>query len=203
MKTTDDFLWSEYTDRYYNKQVNEMLAEDIDFLIKKSFLKKKKIVWKDNIHPFNKVIYEKIVKLNVKSVFECGCAGGHHIYNIKKLLPDIKVSGCELLQSQVDKMSEVMKIPKSIVDDIRVFDFIEDTFVSNKGYDFVFTNAVTMHLGYDRAVQFIKNMAAISKKYIYLSEDIGQHDYPALFKEHLPEWKVKQVECGYFLKREK
>lgn len=201
MKTTDDFLWSEYTDRYYNKQVNEMLAEGIDFKIDKSFIKGKNIVWKENIHPFAKLLYEKIVKLKPSSVFECGCAGGHHLYNIKKLLPNVKIAGCELLQSQVDTMSIVMNIPKSITDNIKIFDFSKPLMIPLKKFDFVFTNAVTMHLEYNRAIQFMKNMSIFFNKYIYLSENVGQHDYIDIFKIYLPHWKVSTQESGYFLEK--
>lgn len=197
VKKTDDFVWKEYTKKYYREQLIEMTKDGYCFVIKNSIVKDNKIIWYDAIHPINKLMYERVLSLKPESVFECGCAGGHHLYNIKKLIPEIEVSGCDLLESQVTTAMEFFSIPYDIVKNIKICDFVD--YKSEKMYDFVFSNAVVMHLNYDKAVLFILKMVSISKKYVWLSEDCGQHDYIKIFNKFLPGMSVENHGFGYLL----
>ncbi len=203
MKTTDDFLWSEYTSEYYAPQVEEMLDQGCTFLLKKSSIKAGKIEWREDIHYLKKSLHEFIVAKEVKSVFECGCAGGHNLANIVKLDKSIRVGGCDVSKDQIVSMSERLDVPSKIRETLTELDYTGPISKTPRQYELVFTNAVTMHLAYERAVAFISNMAKQSSKYIYLMEDISQHDYPAIFAEILPKWKIKAIECGYILTRGK
>lgn len=194
--------WETYTNETYLPQVEQMENEGIDFLIKKSTPRGRGISWKDNIHPLIKKLYTRAHSLKPKSIYEIGCAGGHNLYNLKKLIKGVKVAGCELLESQIKIMGEKFKIPKTIMKNIELLDFAGPISIKESSYDFVFTNAVIMHLDMERAEIFLGNTNRIAKKYIYLSENQGQHDYKTLFaKTGLDQFKIEALEIGFFISK--
>jgi SAM-dependent methyltransferase len=185
-KLVDDYDWPNYTD-IYARQTADMQAEKTDFLVKNSYVENDKdvIVWKDNLHQNWKELYTQATQRKVVSVFECGCGPGYHLYNIRKLMPWMEVYGAELLQSQLDFGRNTMGIPEDLYETIEIVDFSVPcaSCLFNFKYEFVFTQAVTMHLNHDKAIEFIRNMANISSKYIFLMENWNNHDYPTLLKE--------------------
>lgn len=183
-KPVDDYDWPSYT-QIYSKQTSDMLAEKTEFLVKDSYVENNKIVFKDALHQNWKELYKQAVELNVSSVFECGCGPGYHLYNIRTLKPSIQVFGGELLQTQLDFGRNEMKIPSDLYDSIDLVDFSVPcaSCLFNYKYEFVYTQAVTMHLNHEKAVEFIRNMGNISSKYVFLMENWNNHDYPALLKE--------------------
>lgn len=200
-KENDDFEWAEYTEKYYKPQVNQMKNEGIEFIIKNSYIENDQIIWKDNIHFLAKQLYGIIAELKPETVYECGCAGGHHLYNIKKLLPDTMVSGCDLLQSQIDVMSKEMSISQGIIDNIEVLDFSLPLPDNTKKYDFVFTNAVAMHLNTIKGEQFLKNISLISKKYIYFIENKSMQNFSKIFSDYFSDYEITEFEYSFLLKR--
>jgi len=173
-KEIDDFVWVEYTERYYLNEMDETEADGNHYLIKDSYVGEDgKIIFKDKIHPNCALFCRDAERLKIKSAYECGCSCGYHLYNIQKLFPKVSVAGCDLLSTQVYTAAHRLKIPSFITDNIKIMDFsIEDAHKKvGKKYEYVFTNAVIMHLAHDKAVRFIRNMAEISSKYIRLSEN--------------------------------
>lgn len=163
-----------------------MIAEKCQFLIKNSYVNSDRhIVFKDALHENWKELYKQVIELNVNEVFECGCGPGYHLHNIQKLNPEISIYGVELLQSQLDFGKNTMGVDPGIENCIEIVDFSIPcaSCLLNYKYEFVFTQAVTMHLSYDKAIEFIRNMANISSKYVFLMENWQNHDYPVLLKE--------------------
>jgi SAM-dependent methyltransferase len=183
-KPTDDYYWPDYT-QIYSKQTADMVSENTQFIIKNSYIENNKVVFKDNFHENWKELYKQAIERNVSEVFECGCGPGHHLYNIKKLNSSIQTFGIELLQTQVDFGKNTLNIPENFYETIEIIDFSVPcaSCLFNFKYEFVYTQAVTMHLNYEKALTFLRNMANISSKYIFLIENWQNHDYPTLLKE--------------------
>jgi trans-aconitate methyltransferase len=199
MKQNDDFNWEEYTNKHYIPQIEEMQKEGIAFVIKKSKLKKGKIEWKDNLHPHAKIIYSEVVKLKPVSVFECGCAGGHNLLNIKLLMPKIQVAGYDISISQIEKASKKLGVPEFITDNLYTFD-VSAQLPQHGVFEYVFTNAVLMHMEHEKIVRTLINMNELSTKYIRLVENLDSGDCRKFFKlADLAQYKIKKDKIGYLI----
>jgi len=118
----DEYNWAVYTQEY-SAQAEEAAKsgnQGSDAIVKHSYATKDGLVYKDNLHDNWKNVYSTIRRLRPKSVFECGCGGMHHLYNIKKLMPGMQVNGCDLLQTQVDWGKEYFNIPSYISNNVGV-----------------------------------------------------------------------------------
>lgn len=184
MKTTDDYNWNDYTKEYSHQMLSEV-SRIWDVLIKKFEINNNVINFYDNLHDNWKEIYHQVVLNNVKSVFECGCGLGHHIRNISTIKSEIEISGCDIAQSQIDFGKSFINFDEKKYN-IAITDFSKkNAFMQfNRQYEFVFTQAVTMHLSYDKAKVFVENMIKLSSKYVLLVES-NAHDYEALVAEVL------------------
>jgi hypothetical protein len=183
-KPHDDYDWPEYT-KIYAKQTAEMMSENNEFLIKNSFLDGDTIIFKDALNDNWKELYKQVITLGVNNVFECGCGPGYHLHNIRTLKPSVQVFGGELLQTQLDFGRNTLGIPEDLYNNTELVDLsipLASCLFNNK-YEFVYTQAVTMHLNHEKAIEFIRNMANISSKYVFLMENWGNHDYPNLLQE--------------------
>lgn len=182
MKTKDDFNWNEYTNISYLNEIDNMENDGYAFKVDKTYVENGNLILKERLHPNWVAIYTAIARHRVKSVFECGCGGCYHLYNIKKLFPSLEVSGCDLSDNQIKLAGGKLQIPQEILSNVSVMDFSEDIVVWH-GYDFVYTQAVIMHLSHEKAVRFIKNAASIAEKYIMFVENQREHNFPLLFEE--------------------
>ena len=89
---------------------------------------------------------------------------------------------------------------------LKVIDLTNDLHEIDKTYEFVFTQAVVMHLSYDRAKKFLSNIKKLTSKYIFLIENPANHDYNQLISEVLPEFEKidldkKYIDYAILLKR--
>jgi 2-polyprenyl-3-methyl-5-hydroxy-6-metoxy-1,4-benzoquinol methylase len=183
----DEYVWGQYT-REYSAQVEEMQAtageNGSDFLVTSFKETPNGVVFLDKLHGNWKQLYAAAFKLKPKSVFECGCGGMYHLLNMKKMLPTASVGGCDLLASQVEFGAKKFSVPKEILDNVSIRDFASEGATDGLGkYDFVYSHAVIMHISYDKAIQFLKNMGKIAEKNIMLVEGTAKHEYPAMFAE--------------------
>jgi SAM-dependent methyltransferase len=186
-KPEDDYYWSSYTD-IYKHQIDIEMSDNTLFLIKDSVydIDANEIIFEDFIHGNAKELYTQATcRPNINSVFECGCGPGHHLRNIKFLKPNLQIFGGELLQTQLDLGKNIFNIPETIYQNIKIVDFTIplSSCLFDYKYDFVYTQAVIMHLKHANAITFIQNMANISKKYVFMIENWGNHNFPELLKE--------------------
>jgi len=204
MKQKDDFNWETYTQFFYEKEMVDGLQgrENLDMLVDGSYVDHASgsiVVYSDNLHPNWKALYNQACTLEVSSVFECGAGCGHHLINLQKLRPELLINGCDYSQSQLDvgykhfSLGEYSFAERLGVVDMTDPEATQDLPVS----EFVYTQAVTMHLAWDRAKALLINMGKLSSKYVYLIENIHQHDYPALLKEALPEFEIINSDKSY------
>lgn len=209
MKTKDDFNWDTYTSQYYEKEMKvEFQAKGIPLIITEpKFNDNNEVEYVDNLHPNWKELYHIIYKLGVGSIFECGCGCAHHLINSKILNPDLICNGCDYSQSQINVGRKHFSLDKyDFYDRLKVIDLVNDDISSIGKHEFVYTQAVTMHLSYDKAKKFLSNMNKLSSKYMYLIENISAHDYDKLIPEVFPEFEVvehtgKFIDYGILLKR--
>ena len=209
MKLYDDYNLDTYTTDDYEPQVFDRLTngDKLDLLVT-NFERDEKgeLVFKDNLHSNWKEVYHFVDKLKVNSVYECGCGSGQHLINLRKLNAKILLEGCDYSQSQIDLGFKYLNLSEyDIHDKIYVMDMTKDIPDTIGKFDFVFTQAVTMHLQHEKALKFLKNMGKLSGNYILLIENVTKHNYPELLKEALPEFEIvfdnKYVPTSFLLKR--
>lgn len=197
-KKHDDYNWDTYTQTDYKKQLETFLltgdanGNGKDMIVNNFSIVDGELNLKDNLHPNWKELYHQVTKLNVKKIFECGCGCAHHLINIYRINPEIDINGCDYSQSQINLGKEKFNLNqypfsnKLYVKDLAIIQNIKDEDIS----DFVFTQAVTMHLEHNKAKNMLINMGKLSSKYIFLMENWSKHNYENLLSEALPNFKI-------------
>lgn len=178
IQNKDDFEWSEYNKKY-SKQISEIEKENTLILPEGKYsIVEGKIVLEPSLlplHPNHKLLYETIYDLKPGSLLEVGCGCGDHLANIQKILPEIKISGCDLLEKQMKFLLSRHPELKS-----KVNLFVHDITISplNRKVDLVYTQAVIMHIHRNnRHLNALRNMFHTSKKYIVLMENWSRHNF--------------------------
>lgn len=185
LKFTDDFDWPRYTEEYA-KQTEEIIANvGRNFLLRNwSVGPDGYPVFHDNLSETWAEIYGAAYLLKPASTFECGCGSMYHLHNLSLMMPQTKVYGADLLISQIYFGSIKWNIGHSILKRVRILDFSQPDATEELGrYDFVYTHAVVMHLAFEKAVRFVRNMMAISSKYIAMVENTDMQDFNAVWRE--------------------
>lgn len=170
----DDFAWNRYHKNYYNQIKNS--EKDYTLKLSNNFkITNEKLEFSCN-PPLNKnaeILYQVIYDLNPNSIFEVGCGGGDHMFNLLKIMSLTNIKGCDLLQKQLDflnKRSPELK-DKTIVHDIT----LNPLFPPKK---LVYTQAVIMHIQKgNRHIDALRNLINSSDKYIVLMENWARHNF--------------------------
>lgn len=201
MKLHDDFNWDSYTKSSYETQLMVEINknDNIDLLISSVDRDANgDIVFKDNLHPNWMKLYHTVDKLKVNSAFECGCGSVQHLINLRKLNPEIVLRGCDYAQSQIDLGYKYFDLSSyDFAPHLEVRDLTKDIPEDHPKFEFVYTQAVTMHLAHTRAMKFLQNMGRMSSKYIFLIENINSHNYPALLAQALPDFELISLDSKY------
>lgn len=187
-KQVDDFNWSTYTRDYYLKEAIQAQERGEEFIIEgKTDRINGKIVFPKGLHQLYINLYLDVLDKKVKSVFEIGCGGGHSLFNISylgsKYSEAINVGGMELTENQMKIMSEFYNVPDRITKNIIIGDASDSETILPKEFEYVFTNAVLMHLTDSKVNAIMKNLLIMNPKYIRFTEDLTQHNYDRLFLE--------------------
>jgi hypothetical protein len=199
MKTQDCFNWEHYTESFYEKEMS-MLTDhyNLSFLINNLSKKDNEIIFDDNLHNNWKELYHQVDKLKVKSVYECGCGNTHHLINISKIDNTIDIGGCDYSQKQIDLGKKYFNLENyEFEKNLKVIDLTKELEYIDKTYEFVFTQAVVMHLSYDRAKKFLFNMKKLSNKYIFLIENQNNHNFDELINNVFPEFDRVELDKKY------
>lgn len=198
-KTQDEYVWANYPQEY-SDQLEQIKREDgMEFFLNGEWQTTKHGVrhWVDNsnkLHPNWMELYDVVRKLNPSSVFECGFGGGYHLKNIHAILPKTEIFGCDLLEGQMKKAIEFSSLPESIIQNMKVCDMTSEGLDFGRKFEFVYSMAVVMHLSTDNAKKFLRNMAKLSSKYIFMVEGIKNHEnWFDMVQETLPEFDFKVI----------
>jgi SAM-dependent methyltransferase len=142
------------------------------------------------LHFSPKFIYETIMQLKPASVFEMGCGTGVNLQCMKTLLPDARVCGVDLLPQQLATLKKNFpELASSVKQADATIPFQTLPF---EPCDVVFTQAVLMHIHTDnKHLIALKNIFAMSKKYVVLMEGIRGRNYKADIEKLHAEKKIK------------
>ena len=121
-------------------------------------------------HPHRKLIVDKVVEMNPKSVLEVGCAVGVNLYLIKKALPDVIIAGCDINEQAVIKARE--KLPGA---DIRVAR-AESLPYQRGAFDLILTDACLIYINPDRMYRVMKDFRRIANRFLF-NEFHTEDDY--------------------------
>ncbi len=197
-------MWDQYTKEYSEQLAQIKGIDGQDFFISRFEDHSGDIVFFDNLHSNWKEIYATAYRLKPSNIFEAGCGGCYHVKNLNTILPGATVFGCDLLQSQLDFGRKFSDLSDEQFNRLTVCNLLKD--VPAGKYDFVFTQAVVMHLSTNNAVAFLRSLASIASKYILLVEGVRNHaGWYDLVKSTLPEFEFsttsKYIDYGVFLVR--
>ena len=178
IQNKDDFKWSEYN-KEYSRQISEVEKENSLILPDSKYsIVKGKIVLESSLlplHPNHKLLYETIYDLKPGSLLEVGCGCGDHLSNIQKILPEIEINGCDLLE---DQMRFLLARHPKLKTNANLFVHDITLFPPNIKVDLVYTQAVIMHIQRNnRHLNALRNMFHVSKKYIVLMENWSKHKF--------------------------
>jgi len=170
----DDFNWDNYHNNYSNQLKNS--EDEVTQKLKQNEFEVINGKLKFNCNPplnYNaELLYKVIYDLNPNTIFEVGCGGGDHMYNLLKIMPEKDIKGSDLLPKQLEFLEE--RSPelkgKTYVNDI--------TLGPVPINELVYTQAVTMHIQKgDRHLDALINMFKASTKYVILMENWERHNY--------------------------
>jgi SAM-dependent methyltransferase len=177
MKLVDDWDWSKYTESDYIPQYTEVTQDHLfDLFISEDgiYYSDGEIKFKDKLHANHMEIYTAIYNLKPKSILECGTGGCYHLKNIWRILPEAEIYGCDISQAQLDFGKKISDLPRHIEDNLFLLDISRD--VATRTFEFVFTQAVIMHLSTVRAMNALFNIRDMSEKYVMLMENGTCHE---------------------------
>lgn len=193
MKTSDEYIWPEYTKEYKAQLLDIVEKDKQDFFISGFDSFYGQIMFKDNLHNNWKEIYAAAYRLRPSSIYECGCGAGYHLKNLSIILPGAEISGCDLLQSQLDLAKEFSNLSDTIYNSLKTINLTSSP-VIEKQYEFVFSHAVVMHLSTYNAINFLKTMRDMSSKYVLLIEGEKNHkDWDSMRQEVFRGWKYTRL----------
>jgi len=189
MKDKDDFTdWSKYLKEYMQHSIIETYRNGFQIFVKNVGYEPG-IKFYDNMSGSLKQVYTLVYRLTPMSVLECGCGGCYNIRNLRVLFPHIEVHGFDISKEQLSFGVWLCNIGR---EGLSVMDITKDQ--PNRKYDFVFTQAVIMHLSTDNAMKALNNVKTMSNKYIYLSENPDHHggmdEWMGMVKTVFHEWKM-------------
>jgi SAM-dependent methyltransferase len=175
----DEYDWHKYTETYKD-QVFGIAAPSftIDLSDGKFRFVDGKIQLDTALLPLQesaRILYEISHALRPNSILEVGCGAGGNLYNIKKILPDVKINGFDLLGSQIELFQKLYPEFKG-----RSNIFTHDITLSppNIKADMVYTCTVIMHIhGHNRHLKALMNMFHAANEHVVLVEDWTKHDF--------------------------
>lgn len=183
--TQDDFDWKSYTEQYRWELKSD--SKEFNAILKNgeyAFIENKLVKVNDNclpLHPNHRLIYETIMQLKPKSVFELGCGGGDLLHNIGLLAREITKYGVDLSDEQLGFLKERHPQLNAIVNQYDCTLPFPSTFPH---VDVAYTQAVLMHiqLGNGHMIA-LSNLFRVATKQVILMENWTRHDFMADIKK--------------------
>lgn len=189
----DDFDWVTYTDNHYHPQQLEIIKDNLcDLFITPTGLTYTdgEIEFNDDLHPNSKELYHIVHKLQPKSILECGCGAGITLKNLSIIIPDAETYGVDISEKQIQMSKWFTKVSDKIYNHMSVMDITKQ--MPDRKFDFIFTNAVIMHLTAARATDALNNIKNTSNKYVFLCENKStiRNNFTGLVKSIFADWEM-------------
>jgi len=195
MKKNDDFDWDKYTEDGYLRQQQEYLrTKENDLFITENgiYYSENGIEFRDNLHPNCKELYHYVNKLQPQSILECGCGACFTLKNLEVITSNTELYGIDISKKQLEVSNLFTQLSGNLLKNVSVMDITKD--IPDRKFDFVFTNAVIMHLSTDNAIKALNNIKKISNKYVFLVENINSHDgWYDMVKEVFYDWDMSRT----------
>jgi len=161
-KLNDDYNWDVEYPSYHLWQTKDILSRGEQFFLKRFEIVNDEII--ANIHINQKFIYEFCLKNNPSSIYEVGFGYGNHLVNIYKVMKDKpRMAGCDRCRDQYINARKFHNINQYGIE-FTIGDFTEIDV--HEKYEFVYSNAVLMHMSTEKAKQCIEKMCNISTKWV-------------------------------------
>jgi len=191
----DMFNWSLYNIHYRGEMFENLKnysinLENNDYIYENNQLIKND-QFKKSIHENWRLIYETILDLKPKKVFELGCGNGMHLHNIQKLNPDIKLFAIDRDKKQIEYLNESYPdLNAEIMERDATIQFPQNL---RSLVDLSFTQAVIMHLYTGNShLEALANLFNVSNKHVLLMERWKNHnimeDIKNLHQQKKIEW---------------
>ena len=175
VKYHDDFEWQSQYPIAHHAQTHDIETNG-DFLFelpRHSSIENGKVkipsYYTKDLHINHRFLFETIIEKNPETVFEVGCGYGNNLVGIKRLLPEIKLFGCDISDKQLYVATQRYYECKEF--GLMLGDFLELN-IPKDSFDLVFSQAVLMHMSTNRAMKALEKMVDISNKWI-VSTDGG------------------------------
>lgn len=176
----DDYDWETYTVGYRSELkamegIHALTLEAGDFICRGGHLRRDKPGLP--LHPNHALLYETILQLTPRSVFDFGCGGGDHLHNLHVLQPGLELHGVDRSAGQLSFLRERHPGLKARVREIDItLPFPESMEQANLAY----TQAVIMHIhAGDGHLAALSNLFRVARKQVVLMENWPRHDFMA------------------------
>lgn len=154
------------------------------------------------LYPTHELVITTAVKLNPASIFEFGYGSGPHLINLRTALPLVRLGGADISEQMRDQaIASHRKHERSteqiafLVRDLTNPASCEDL---RHNYELVYCHQVLLHIHRKGAAEtFLRNMFAISTRYILLVENFNRHNLCRMINKLFPQNKVFLIESKH------
>ncbi len=176
---TDDFDWSSYSLHYRGElagisKEHTLVLREGDYAFRDGALSQARAGILP-LHPNHRLLYETVLQLSPKSVFELGCGGGDHLANISLLMPGVALHGIDISTQQ---LSLLRKRHPGLAASLTAFDAKQPFPADFPQVDVAYTQAVLMHIQTgDGHVIALENLFRTARKQVVLMENWSRHAF--------------------------
>lgn len=162
-KLNDDYDFVDEYPNYHAWQTRDLENKGFKFELDNFSVENNQLIFKDKLGKNQELLYNTVFKLQPASVFEVGFGYANHLYSIEKLCPKAKIAGCELSTKQYLCAHYRYDLSRF---ELSCGDFLN--FNTSNKYDFVYSNAVLMHMSTQKQKQAIEKMYDMSTNYVMI-----------------------------------
>ncbi len=151
------------------------------------------------LHPNHRLLYETVLQLQPRSVFEVGCGGGDHLANLHLLDPSIELHGGD---RSTDQLALLRERSPDLPADVQVLDITLPHSSRLPVVDVAYTQAVLMHIqtGNGHLVG-LANLFRIARGQVVLVENWRRHRFLEDVRRLHDEGRIPWPEVHAYLHR--
>ena len=166
IKHYDDFEWQQQYPQAYKEQTEDLENEELLRLPEDAKIVDGKLQYSGEKRLVKNLefLYETMYDLNPSSAFEVGFGYCNHLINLHKVLPDMKLGGCDISSMQMDGAHGRYGLELANFE-LYISDFLNLN-ITDK-FECVYSQAVVMHMSTQKSMDSIERMCEISSKYVF------------------------------------